>query len=350
MGIFDSIIGGLFGGGSERAQAASIMAASDTASWISALALPAIQAAAIISIEKYREGKIEDRINKRIKIADAATKEFCRCLVEDVMPLIKRASDDVPQPAIFQPVQPHGELVNNITSNHEILKCYGKEYAETMNEYIQEFHIARAVALNPKYYEDLELTSCSISDLLQGKMSTGKLLNISTDASTNAILNGKIGLNDKATRRMFGIEKENLMAQGRAERRAELQSQQLIYPVTSIQGFESMLAEPQFLLGFALQQAQLIQNSDQNEYNAYSRKEPYLQQTTQVMLQKCMTMLANEFSKAGMVDTHVPNYNALLNNQIQDITQGLFGNNTERASTNNFSDSSSSSNVFGGDK
>lgn len=294
------------------------------AAWLYKLTLPFVQTAALLPILNYQSQQYDKIEKSKQKYLQATGDAWCECIT-GVMDFVKLATDDVPEPAVFQPVQPAGQQIETLKSNQEAI-CYGKKMVKLMNEFHIENDIARAVSLNPKYYQNQELKCTSIQALLRGEMSVGKLINITTDIAQNDVINGKFGLNKKMTARMIGIEVENLQALGRSETRIEDQNNnQNISPLGRMINLDTYMLKPQDALTFALQQALYIQQSCQNENNAYARKDPYLQKQADLMVAKCTNQMQINALKSGAVNTFVPNYAAIFQSQIQDFSTGLAG-------------------------
>ena len=71
--------------------------------------------------------------------------------------------------------------------------------------------------------------------------------------------------------------------------------------------------------------AQLIQASLQNENNAAAAGDPSKFGQLQIELQKLTTRIGQEAQRGYMINQFVPNYAALLQPQINSISEGLFG-------------------------
>ena len=304
-------------------KAALVNASSSAADWVSRIALVGVQTAAVLAVKNYESQKYDEIERDKQGYLSAGLSGLTACM-DNVMEWVKAGTDDVPAPAIFQPVSPAGQQIETIASNVEAL-CYGKDFAALMNKHHREADIARAISLNPKYYDWQKISADKLTLLMSGQMSAGKLLNITGDIAENSVLNGKFGLNKALTARMIGVEQENLAAMARQENRLDDQNRnQNINPLARQANLDNYMIKPQDALMFGLQQALYIQNSLQNENNAYAKKEPYIMQQVNIMITKCLNALQIDMAKAGVVNDFVPNYSAIFQGQIQDLSRATF--------------------------
>lgn len=291
-------------------------------SWVQHLLVPGLQAAANILLLNKQKEQYDEIEEERIGHIDAAVTRWCECM-DEILADIKNATDDVPKPAIYQAVSPSGEQWQTVSDNLQIAQA-SREYICYLNKTHREQEIIRAVALNPKYHEMNELTWCSIHDLMRGIIPKGLTVETLTRSKEKAVKNGRYGRSARQTARDLGFIDYRLQKAARAEQREERASMNRdVSPIAKLADVREMMVTPQQRITFGIQQAQLIQNSDQNAYNACARKAPYLMQKVQIMMQKCqqeMTLLAG---KAGLVNSNVIDYASVLNNQVRTITQGI---------------------------
>lgn len=291
-------------------------------SWTQSLAVPAAQALAQILLLNYQKSQYDDIEKRRVGYIDAAVKQWCAC-VEKLLADLKDATDDVPVPAMYQPVSAAGEQFNTIMQNTEMMTV-ARDYARALSENHLEMDLARAVVLNPKYYEMNEVTWCSIQDLMNGEIPIGLTVQALTKSAGQNFSGGRLGRHCGNYRRNLGILDYNVQKAARAEQRAERQSQAATVSNLARQGdIREMMQTPQQRIAYAIQQAQLIQNSDQNANNACARKAPFLMQQVQVMLQKCQNEMQLLAGKAGLVNSFVPDFASVLNNQVRDVIGGI---------------------------
>lgn len=291
-------------------------------SWGQQLLLPAIQAAANLLILEWQKRQYDDIEARRVGYVDAAVEEYCACM-HALMADIKEAADEVPEPAHYQPFSPSGEQCDTVRDNLAAVPRT-QEYVLTLNQNSQEADLARAVMLNPKYYQMNEITWCSIESLIKGELPIGLTVETLTRSAEDSVSNGRLGRACGNFRRNLGLVDYRVQRAGREEQRLERASQNQDISSLEKQGdIRDMMVKPEQRFGFALQQAQLIQNSMQNANNAYARKAPFLMQQVQVKLQKCTQQMQLLAGKAGLVNGYVPNYAAVLNTQIRDLSQGI---------------------------
>ena len=304
-------------------------------SWTKHLLVPGLQVAANILLLEKQKSDYDDIEEDRIGYIDAAISQWCEC-VDGILADIEAATDDVPRPAIYQAVSPSGEQWQTISDNLETSQV-ARQYVCYMNKTHREQEIVRAVCLNPKYHEMNQLTWCSIHDLMQGIIPMGMTVESLTRSKSKAVKYGRFGRSSRQTARDLGIIDYRLQKEARAEQRIERASQnQDISPIAKLGDIREMMLQPQQRIAYALQQAQLIQNSDQNANNACAKKAPYLMQKVQIQMQKCQQQMTLQAGKAGLVNSNVVDYASVLNSQIRDITTGIgnlagginFGSNT----------------------
>lgn len=296
----------------------------NTFSWVNHLLVPGIQAAATLGLLKYQDSQIDEANDKRVKLVEFAVKHWTDC-IDKMIGRVEDAIDDVPEPAMYQPVSPSGEQLETIADNDEALR-YTQEYAERSNEYRVALDLAREALLNPSAEALRTLAWTQIGDLINGKISVSKVLRITTDDAEAAVINGRIGTTCAITRVHLGVEQENAQASGRAEQRLERASMNRDVSDISRQfNLEEWMLKPDFRIGAALQQAELIQNAAQNAYNACAKKPPFLLQKIFLEIEKCKATLQAEVSKAGMIDSFVPNYAGVLQDSIGQLSRGVGG-------------------------
>lgn len=293
-------------------------------SWTQQLLLPAIQAAAMLMILRYQKSQYDDIESKRIRYIEGAVSQFRECS-RAIREQVENASDDVPLPAMYQPVSPGGdqwETVSEHLTMMPTLACY----AADVSRYHQEQDLARAVVMNPRYYEMQEITWTSIADLMKGILPMGLVMETLTRSSERSLISGRLGRAHGQYRRDMGLTDYRVQQAARAEQRAERGSlNQDVSPLARSGDIREMIVKPTDRLGFAIQQAQLLQNSLQNAYNACARKAPFLMNLIQMEMQECLNVMQLNAGKAGLVNSYVPNYAGIFNSQVRDLSSGLVG-------------------------
>ena len=318
--------------------AAGIQAAAHTAasaaSWVSRLALPAAEAAATLGLMQYKKNQFDDIEDRRIRFLDNAVSQFCVCMNE-IRADIRNATDDIPEPAMYQPVSVFQEQWNTALENIEAMPAMA-QYARDVSKNNRDSDLIRAVILNPSYYELSEITWSSIGDLMKGILPVGLTVETLTNSANTSITTGRLGRAHGQFRRNVGIIDYRIQKEARQEQRLERSSQNQDVSSLQRQGdVREMVVSPQERVGYALQQAQLLQNSLQNANNACARKPPALLQELQIELTKCQQQLQLEASKAGIIGGFVPDVTSIFNTQIRDAVKSLFNSDESNSVLNN---------------
>ena len=288
------------------------------------LAIPAVQAAANISILQYQKSQYDDIEQRRVGYLESAVDQWCD-RINDLLVDIEAATDDVPEPALFQPVSPSGEQYQTVSDNLEIARST-EAYICYLNETHQEQDLIRQVLLNPDYYKVNEVTWVSIGSLIDGEIPESLIVETQTRAKEKACQNGRIGRSSRQTARDLGLIDYRVRKAGRAEAREERASQNRdVTPISKQADLREMMVTPQQRIGFAIQQGQLLQNSLQNAHNACARKAPFLQAQVQVALQKATNEMNLLAGRSSLVNAFVPDFASVLNPQITAVTNGLGG-------------------------
>jgi hypothetical protein len=292
-------------------------------SWTQSLALPAAQALAQILLLKYQKSQYDELDEKRIGYLEDAIDKWGDC-VDDLLDDVKLATDDAAEPAMYQPVSPSGEQYQTISDNTEILPSAGN-YIKMVNDYHREEDLLRAAILNPRYYQMNEIVWISIEKLINGDLPVGITMEVMTKSAETACKTGRLGRSSRQTARNLGIIDYRIQKVGRAEQRDERMSQNRdVNPLPRSGDIREMMIKPQDRIGYAIEQGQLLQNALQNAYNACARKAPYLQAQIEIKLQKCQQTMAMMSAKASALSGYVPNFAAVLNNQVRDVINGAF--------------------------
>ena len=99
----------------------------------------------------------------------------------------------------------------------------------------------------------------------------------------------------------------------------------VVSPISRQISAMSMMVEPTMRIQLALQQAQLIQQSLQNKNNALAQKQPFLMAELQLKMQRDIVRLQQKASEALLVNTHVPNFAAIVPSPTMNNISGLVG-------------------------
>lgn len=301
---------------------AQFLADQNAFSWTQHLLVPGLQALANIAILEWQRDQYDDIEEDRLNHIDNAVRHLCECM-NCIIGDLRDAVDEVPQPAMYQPVNIAGEQLRMLEDGIDMIPI-SAEYAKLVNDQRQMFEEARAAANNPKHLIMTEATWCSISDLIEGKIPIGETVATLTRSAEQTFNNGRLGRGCGTYTRNLGILDYRLQKAARAEQREERASiNRDVSPISEIVDLREFMLKPDQRLGVAMQMSQLIQNSLQNAYNACARKPPHLLQEIQMRLQKCQLQMQLLAGKAGLVSDFVPNISAVLNNQVRDITNGI---------------------------
>lgn len=289
---------------------------------IGAAAQPAIELAANIGLLEHQRSLRDEIEAERIAYIEAAFEFYCM-RSNDIRVQVENAVDEIPLPALYQPVSIDGERLETVTDNMAALN-YTSKYAEAVSKFHLEHDLSRQIALNPDYYEQNKETWITIGELISGQLETDSILDIFTDASEASVVNGRVGNQCQYTARNLGIRQHQLGVQGRSEAREERANQaQFVNQLTRMSDVRSMETDPAARIGWQLQQAQLIQASLQNENNAAAKAQPYLWHQMQIDINSMIQGMQMLAGKANLVSTYVPNYSSIFSSQVQDFSSAL---------------------------
>ena len=296
----------------------------DIGSAITATLMPALQAAATIAILKRQKDQYNEIADDRIRLMEQAVKNYCdaidACIASGVF---REAFGSVPDAILYDPVNPEQEHDGLINDNLKTLPA-AQRHMQAVNRLVENNDVARMVALDPKYLVNLQMESCQIKDLLAGKLPVDDVIEVMTDTAEQACLLGRIGNTKGLTARNLGISRVRAQAAGRAafERHNNMLNRD-VSPISRQSNLIDLLQTPQQRIALALTQAQLIQQSLQNAANADAAGDPTTYAELQAKLQKINNRLGVEAQRGNMINQFVPNYAAILQPQIQSLTEAL---------------------------
>jgi hypothetical protein len=164
-----------------------------------------------------------------------------------------------------------------------------------------------------------------IKDLLDGKLPIDSAINVLTDRAEQDMLNGRVGNSVKTSARDLGIARLAMQERGLGMLQAQADLVQRVSPHERRLTLQDMMVKPEFRLGYALTQHQLIQNSLQNKYNLDAAGNPSAFANIQTKLQLIGTKLQVCAQKASLLNAFVPDYASILAPQIKSITGALLG-------------------------
>lgn len=312
-------------GGDPLKGGAAILAAQNELnkfSWQNQLLVPGIQAAAQLILLNKQKQDFDDISQDQKNSISAAVNNYVSC-IDALLPQFANAFPDIPKCAQYVPVDVCDEQLQTILCNLRNAR-HSDRYIQELNRQHQQNSLIRAKFIVPMFEANTQLQAIQINDLLKGKLPMDEVIEVLTDTAEQACLTGRIGNVCKTTLRDLGISRLRAQALGRQELRQQMEMfNRDIAPVSQLVDAQSMMLSPQYRIGIALQQATDIQMSLQNCYNRDAQKPPHLFAELQAKMQRCVAKLTYEASKANMVNTFVPNYQAILNPFISGLASGV---------------------------
>lgn len=293
------------------------------------LALPALQALATISLLKYQKEQYDDLSEDRIKI-------LCECL-NDYVTKMKATIDSglftegygtVPTAAEFVSVDALAEQCATINENLQNVPSADRLMA-AVNLLNRNDDLARMVFFCPAFLNNMHKVDRQIKDLVDGKLPIDSAIDVLTSRAEQDALNGRAGNCGKLVARDLGVNRLAMQARGLAMLQQQAGLVQAVSPHQNRMTIQDMMVKPEFRLGYALTQNQLIQNSLQNKYNLDAAGDPTAFAKIQTELQLIGTELQVCAQKASLLNAFVPDYASLLSPQIKSITGALMGNSTK---------------------
>jgi len=313
-------------GDASAAAAAVIYAASNIYSWSEAKRMPKLQAEANKEVLELQKEHYDAISKEQREILNAAI-DFYLANTQALLDGddFENAFPDVPIAAEFVPVDcccVQGATIECNISHSERADVF----AQNINRLHERNDLVHVLQFDPRFLVTLDIQSQSVQDLTRGILPVGDVVEVLTDNAERASLTGRIGNTRKTTARDLGISKLRAQAAGRAEFR---ETTQWINTVVSPQNRQvnlmEMMVNPTTRIQLALQQAQLIQQSLQNKNNALAQKEPYLMAELQAKMQRDIVRLQQKASEALLVNTHVPNFAAIVPSPTMSNITGLVG-------------------------
>ena len=296
------------------------------------LAMPALQAAATILILQYQKKQYDDVADKRIDLICAAVNKYTNSLDALISSgVFTKAFGRVPDAVLYEAVNPSAEQIATINDNLKALP-EGRRQIEAVNRLTENNDIARMVVLDPRYLKNINLEGSQISDLLAGKLPIDDVIEVVTDVAENAAMLGRIGNTKGMTMRSLGVSRLRSQAVGRqASERLAAKLNRDVSPISRQTSLVDILQTPSQRMALALTQNQLLQQSLQNAANADAAGDPAVYAELQANLQKANNRLGVEANKGNMINQFTPNYAAILQPQIQSLTETLKWGNTATA-------------------
>lgn len=306
---------------------AAVYAASNIYSWSEAKRMPELQAKANEKVLKLQKSHYDAISKEQRDILNAAI-DFYLANTQSLLDGddFADAFPDVPIAAEFVPVD--ACCVQGATIECNISHSARADvFVQNINRMHERNDLVHVLQFDPRFLVTLDIQSQSVQDLTRGILPVGDVVEVLTDNAERASLTGRIGNTRKTTARDLGISKLRAQSEGRREfRETTTWINSTVSPQNRQVNLMSMMADPSMRIQLALQQAQLIQQSLQNKNNALSQKEPHLMAELQLKMQRDIIRLQQKASEALLVNTHVPNYAAIVPSPTMSNISGLVGN------------------------
>lgn len=313
-------------GDTGAAVAAVIYAASNIYSWSEAKRMPKLQAEANKEVLRLQKEHYDAISKEQREILNAAI-DFYLVNTQDLLDGddFENAFPDVPIAAEFVPVD--ACCVQGATIECNIDKSERADvFAQNINRLHERNDLVHVLQFDPRFLVTLDIQSQSVQDLTRGILPIGDVVEVLTDNAERASLTGRIGNTRKTTARDLGISKLRAQSEGRREfREATAWVNSAVSPQNRQVNLMDMMVNPTMRIQLALQQAQLIQQSLQNKNNALAQKEPFLMAELQLKMQRDIVRLQQKASEALLVNTHVPNFAAIVPSPTMSNITGLVG-------------------------
>tara|TARA_R110000851_G_scaffold238770_1_gene391551 strand:- start:1066 stop:2091 length:1026 start_codon:yes stop_codon:yes gene_type:complete len=302
----------------------AILGLGEAGAAIISLAMPALQAAATILILKYQKGQYDDVADQRIKLITKAVDTYTNTLDALIASgIFLESFGRVPDAVLYEEVNASEEQIAAINDNLKAIP-EARRQVEAVNRLTENNDITRMIALDPRYLKNINLEGNQISDLLAGKLPVDDVIEIITDVAESAALLGRVGNVKGTTMRYIGISRLRAQAAGRqASERMANKLNRDVSPINRQTTMVDLLQTPAQRMALALTQNQLLQQSLQNAANADAAGDPTAYAKLQTQLQEANNRLGVEANKGNLINQFTPNYAAILQPQIQSLTETL---------------------------
>lgn len=287
--------------------------------WTQSLAAMAIQVAAMKWLMDKQTSQYDKISKKQISYLEEAVDQFMVMLENQIVPMMQDAYPDVPQAAEYTPVDPELLAYNTFVSNLKNQEK-GYEMIAAMNNTARLNYRARLYLLSPLAVECVNLEGVQIKAMMQGKASNDDIMEIFESVDDNALATGRIGNMGRQTAAALGVTRMRLQAAGREALHAHLAGLNAnVAPIAAEARLEDYFLKPQNVLGFAIQQMELIQQSTQNLYNTKAQKPPYRMGIIKAKMNAMMAQLQLLANRGNLVNQFVPNTAAVFGPMIQNF-------------------------------
>ena len=296
-----------------EAAAAALYVGSNIYSWSEAKRMPDRQAEANKKVLTLQKQHYDELSKEQRKILNAATDKYLSSVDARLSSTdFEEAFPDVPEAAEYVPVDACCIQGSTIECN-----ISATDRAEAYISYVNRLHerndLAHALSYDSRFLVNLDIVSKSLQDMMRGILPVGDVVEVLSDNAEQASLTGRIGNTRKTTARDLGISKLRIQAAGRREFRDSTQwANTVVSPMQRQHDITEMMQTPAQRISLALAQSQLIQQSLQNKNNALAQKAPYKMAELQTRLQQYITRLQAKSSEALLVNSHIPNFAAIV--------------------------------------
>lgn len=309
-----------------EAASAALYVASNVYSWSEARKMPGRQADANKEVLKLQKEHYDAISKKQRDILNAAI-DFYLSNINSLLngTDFEDAYPDVPEAAEYVPVDACCIQGSTIECNISHVER-AADYVNYVNRLHEQNDLAHVLSMDPRFLVTLDIQSKSIQDLTRGILPVGDVVEVLSDNAEQASLTGRIGSTKRTTARDLGISKLRAQVAGRKEfREATAWQNSAVSPIQRQGDIRMSMMSPQERIQLALHQSQLIQQSLQNKNNSLAQKEPYLMAKLQTRIQQYITRLQAKSSEALLVNTHVPNFAAIVPPPTMNNISGLVG-------------------------
>lgn len=286
-------------------------------SWVQSLAVLAAQGIILKALLDKQKNHYDHIANQQIGFVETALNQYMLDLHNDLIPTFPDAFPDVPQAAEYVPVNTQAVVFDQMVENLANMSKT-EEYTIRVNTLHRHNYIARMALLSPGFLTHIQLSAVQIGDLLNGRMSTGDVVEIISDQAEQDALMGRIGATQKTTHRNLGISRMRAQSAGRREmaENARMLNQD-VSPINLETTIHEQMLDPKNRMALALTETERIQQSLQNLYNTDAQKPPYKLAQLQAKLSAIIARLTYSANKGNMVNQFVPNYAAVFGPMVQ---------------------------------
>jgi len=289
------------------------------------LLVPALQAAATLTILEKQKDLYDDLADDRIELIDEAVEKYVASVLSFTGGgLARDAFGTVPDAAEFVPIDNQEELYANINDNLQNLPA-AERLIVAANRMNENNDIARLLRFSPDALHQAQQNSTTILRLMHGHLEVDTLVDLTTDQAENAAFTGRTGNTRRSTARALGLRRMDMVRLGRQEMSRQADWSEKVSSTRRQLSIQDFVSTPSQKIGLQLSLAQLIQQSLQNKNNADAAGDPTKFAEFQGKMQMATAVLGQEAQRGNMINQFVPNYAAILQPAIESISESLLG-------------------------